>query len=102
MKKLHLAAIVPALILIASVVSAQSANPRLGKWQLEQDAPPPALNIMTYEGWGNGGMEGTVESTNREGKKSTWTYNTLFTGKGNPVSASNRDGSTAGQQGNAA
>src|SRR5258708_11451707 len=95
MKKLHLAAIVPALILIASVVSAQSANPRLGKWQLKQDAPPPALNIMTYEAWGNGGMKVTVESTNREGKKSTWTYNTMFDGKDMPVSGDTRTETTA-------
>src|SRR6185436_7067570 len=58
-----------------ALASAQAANPRLGKWKLKQDAPPPALNIMTYEPFGNGGMKVTVESTNREGRKSTWTYN---------------------------
>ena len=95
MKRLHLAAIVPALILIAGVVSAQGANPRLGKWKLKQDAPPPALNIMTYEAWGNGGMKVTVESTNREGKKSTWTYNTMFDGKDMPVSGDTRTETTS-------
>jgi hypothetical protein len=84
MKKRHLAAIIPALILIATVVSAQGANPRLGKW-----------NIMTYEAWGNGGMKVTVESTNREGKKSTWTYNTMFDGKDMPVSGGTRTETTA-------
>jgi hypothetical protein len=95
MKKFHRAAIIPALVLIASVVSAQGANPRLGKWKLKQDAPPPALNIMTYEPWGNGGMKVTVESTNREGKKSTWTYNTMFDGKDMPVSGDTRTETSA-------
>jgi hypothetical protein len=95
MEKFHRAAIIPALVLIASVVSAQGANPRLGKWKLKQDAPPPALNIMTYEPWGNGGMKVTVESTNREGKKSTWTYNTMFDGKDMPVSGDTRTETSA-------
>jgi len=95
MKKFHRAAIIPALVLIASVVSAQGANPRLGKWKLKQDAPPPALNIMTYEPWGNGGMKVTVESTNREGKESTWTYNTMFDGKDMPVSGDTRKETSA-------
>ena len=73
-----------------TLVLAQPANPRIGKWKLKQDAPPPALNIMTYEPWGNGGMKVTVESTNREGRKATWTYNTMFDGKDMPVSGDTR------------
>src|SRR6267154_6174342 len=79
----------------AAIASAQGANPRLGKWKLKQDAPPPALNIMTYEPFGAGGMRVTVDSTNREGKKSTWTYNTMFDGNDEPVSGDTRTETTA-------
>src|SRR4051794_24545355 len=84
-----------ALVGSLTLVLAQPANPRIGKWKLKQDAPPPALNIMTYEPWGNGGMKVTVESTNREGRKATWTYNTMFDGKDMPVSGDTRTETTA-------
>jgi len=77
----------------AALLAAQAANPRIGKWKLKQD--PPALNIMTYEPWGNGGMKVTVESTNREGRKSTWTYNTMFDNKDMPVSGDTRTETSA-------
>ena len=80
---------------VAAAVSAQEKNPRLGKWKLKSDAPPPAINIMTYEPFGNGGMKVTVESTNREGRKSTWTYNTMFDGKDMPVSGDTRTETSA-------
>jgi hypothetical protein len=98
MRKHRVATIVAALALLvcsAALASAQAANPRLGKWKLKQDAPPPALNIMTYEPFGSGGMKVTVESTNREGKKSTWTYNTMFDGKDMPVSGDTRTETSA-------
>ncbi|HMF94456.1 MAG TPA: hypothetical protein VKE96_09190 [Vicinamibacterales bacterium] len=87
-----------AVLVIAActaVMSAQQekANPRLGKWKLKQD--PPALNIMTYEPWGNGGMKVTVESTNAQGRKATWTYNTMFDGKDMPVSGDTRTETTS-------
>jgi hypothetical protein len=77
----------------AALVSAQSANPRIGKWKLQQE--PPALNIMTYEPWGNGGMKVTVDSTNKDGRKATWTYNTMFDGKDMPVSGDTRTETTS-------
>src|SRR3954468_14278500 len=77
----------------AALVSAQSANPRIGKWKLQQE--PPALNIMTYEPWGTGGMKVTVDSTNRDGRKATWTYNTMFDNKDMPVSGDTRTETTA-------
>jgi hypothetical protein len=76
-----------------AVMSAQKANPRIGKWKLKQE--PPALNIMTYEPWGNGGMKVTVELTNAEGRKATWTYNTMFDGKDMPVSGDTRTETSA-------
>jgi hypothetical protein len=76
-----------------ALVSAQSANPRIGKWKLKQE--PPALNIMTYEPWGDGGMKVTVESTNAQGRKATWTYNTMFDGKDMPVSGDTRTETTS-------
>jgi hypothetical protein len=86
-----------ALVVVTAVaLSAQTAaNPRFGKWKLKQDAPPPALNIMTYEPFGEGGMKVTVESTNRDGRKSTWTYNTMFDGKDMPVSGDTRTETSA-------
>jgi hypothetical protein len=95
----HIAGTIAAALAIilcgAALASAQAANPRLGKWKLKQDAPPPALNIMTYEPFGNSGMKVTVESTNREGRKSTWTYNTMFDGKDMPVSGDTRTETSA-------
>ena len=82
-----------ALAVAAALLSAQPANPRIGKWKLKQE--PPALNIMTYEPWGNGGMKVTVESTNREGRKSTWTYNTMFDDKDMPVTGDTRTETSA-------
>ena len=67
----------------ASVDAQSTDNPRLGKWKLKQD--PPALNIMTYEPFGNGGMKVTVENTTAEGQKATWTYNTMFDNRDAPV-----------------
>ena len=82
-----------ATIVGAAYVNAQATNPRFGKWKLKQD--PPALNIMTYEPFGNGGMKITVESTNAQGRKSTWTYTTMFDGKDEPVSGDTRTETTA-------
>jgi hypothetical protein len=79
---------------VAGAVSAQPPdNPRIGKWKLKQE--PPALNIMTYEPFGKGGMKVTVENTNREGRKSTWTYTTMFDGKDEPVIGDTRTETTA-------
>ncbi|GIS79261.1 MAG: hypothetical protein CM1200mP14_08270 [Gammaproteobacteria bacterium] len=58
--KISLLALV-ALVITAASASAQS-NPRFGVWQMQSDAPPPSKNIMTYEPYGNGGMEITVAS----------------------------------------
>ena len=75
------------LAVLAAIASAQGPkdNPRFGKWKLKSDAPPPALNIMTYEPYGEGGMRVTVEATNAKGEKRTWGYVTMFDGKYRPV-----------------
>lgn len=89
------------LAMVASVAAAQEKgmgpkeNPRFGKWKLKSDAPPPALNIMTYEPYGDGGMKITVEATNGEGVKRTWSYVTLFDGKYRPVSGDTNTDETA-------
>ena len=82
-----------AIIPLALAFAQSSENPRLGKWKLKQE--PPALNIMTYDPFGNGGMKVTVESTNAQGRKSVWTYNTMFDGKDEPVSGDTRTETTA-------
>jgi hypothetical protein len=81
-------------ILVAAVISAQ-ANPRIGKWKLKSDAPAPAINIMTYEPYGNGGMKVTVHAVNAQGRVSEWTYNTMFDGKDQRVSGDTRTETTA-------
>ena len=61
------------------------SNPRFGVWQLESDNPPPFINIMTYEPYGDGGMKITVASTNAEGESNEWSYVTMFDGEFHPV-----------------
>jgi hypothetical protein len=72
-----------ALLFVASV-AAQSPNPRIGKWKLKQEAPPPASNIMTYEAVA-GGMKVTVDSVSASGQKGHWTYTTMLDGKDVPI-----------------
>lgn len=77
-----------ALIVSAAVTtgaSAQDPADRFGEWWLDGNTPPPAVNIMTYEPWGDGGMSITVRSTNARGQESEWGYNTLFDGVFRPV-----------------
>jgi hypothetical protein len=68
---------------LIAVASAQTANPRFGKWKLKQE--PPATNIMTYEAAGDGGMKVTVESKNAQGREQKWTYTTMLDGKDVPI-----------------
>ncbi len=65
---------------LGAPAAAQDPGPRFGVWLLQSDAPPPARNVMTYEPHGEGGMRVTVESTNREGRTSKWSYVTFFDG----------------------
>lgn len=74
-----------ALFATAADLSAQGES-RYGVWKMKSDAPPPAVNIMTYAPWGDGGMSITVESTNSEGRDSKWGYETLFDGEFRAVS----------------
>jgi hypothetical protein len=86
-------------VALAGLASAQNksdqshGNPRIGQWKLKQD--PPATNIMTYEPFGDGGMKVTVEATSAEGRKTKWTYNTMFDGKDERVSGDTRTETTA-------
>ncbi|MDX1396842.1 MAG: lipocalin-like domain-containing protein [Gemmatimonadota bacterium] len=65
---------------------AQDPSPRFGVWKLRSDAPPPAVNIMTYEPYGDGGMRITVWSTNGDGETNEWGYVTMFDEEFRPVS----------------
>lgn len=73
------------LLAVVTAASGQTTNPRFGVWKLKSDAPPPAINIMTYESYGDGGMSITVESTNSTGRESKWSYVTMFDGVFRPV-----------------
>jgi len=65
--------------------SAQSGNPRFGRWKLKSDAPAPASNIMTYSSANGKGMKCTIDSVNREGKASQWYYTSMLDGKDAPI-----------------
>ncbi len=81
------------LLSAGTVVLAQqkpTPNPRFGRWKMDQAAPAPQSNIMTYEPFGTGGMKVTVATVNAQSQKSEWSYETLFDGVFRPV---------AGQQG---
>lgn len=78
-----------AVIMSLVSVSAQSPNPRYGKWKLKSDAPAPTSNVMTYEPYNGKGMKITIDAVNKDGVKSQWGYTTMFDGKdetlvGNP------------------
>lgn len=68
-----------------AAAAAQDPSARFGRWKMDSTAPPPAINIMTYEPWGDGGMAITVAATNARGEDSEWGYNTLFDGEFRPV-----------------
>lgn len=70
-------------------VSAQDAADRYGVWRMQSDAPPPSINIMTYEPYQDGGMRVTVESTNARGEDNKWGYVTLFDGQFHEVEGQN-------------
>ena len=72
-------------LLVAALLFLQAANPRIGTWKMKSDAPPPAQNMMIYEPYGNGGMRIIVDNTNASGRKTHWTYVTMFDGKDMPV-----------------
>src|ERR1051325_11530227 len=55
MRTAHRAPTPPQASVVSPILAAHPANPRFGKWKLTRDPPPPALNIMTYEPWGDGG-----------------------------------------------
>ena len=78
-----------AITALSIEVAAQDPADRFGRWQMDSNAPPPSINIMTYEAWGDGGMKITVASTNRSGESSEWGYATLFDTEFRPVTGQN-------------
>ncbi len=79
-------AVVGAILFAPIDAWAQTADSRFGVWRMKSEAPPPSVNIMTYESYGSGGMRITVESTNANGRASKWGYVTMFDGVFRPVS----------------
>lgn len=89
-------ALVAASALAPIAIAAQDAptNPRFGKWLLQSDAPPPSVNVMTYEPYGENGMKVTIQTFNGRGDFSQWGYVTNFiAGEFHPVDG--REGSTS-------
>ena len=82
---LRIAGTICAIALFVAAGSAQSPNPRFGKWKLKSDAAAPQSNIMTYEPFGGKGMKITIDAVNRDGARSQWYYTTMFDGKDEPV-----------------
>ena len=80
-----LAAALSVLVIASAGASAQTANPRIGVWRMQSDAPAPSSNVMTYAPHGNGGMSVTVEAVNARGEKTKWGYVTMFDGQFRPV-----------------
>lgn len=72
-------------VLPGNIVSAEKANPRLGKWKLKSAAPAPVSNVMTYEPFGKNGMKITIDAVNKDGVKTQWYYTTNFDGKDQPI-----------------
>jgi hypothetical protein len=72
-------------VAVASPGSAQSANPRFGRWLLKSDAPAPQSNIMTYEPFGAAGMKVTIQAVSARGDTTRWWYTTDFDGRDMPV-----------------
>ena len=70
---------------VVAMMSAQTANPRFGRWKLKSDAPAPQSNIMTYAPFGERGMRVTIDAVNASGQASQWGYTTNFDGKEEPM-----------------
>jgi hypothetical protein len=83
--QIHISKAAIAIVLLLNVASAQSPNPRYGKWKLKSSAPAPSSNIMTYEPAGDRGMKITIDAVNKDGVKSQWFYTTRFDGKDEPI-----------------
>jgi hypothetical protein len=70
---------------VVAMMSAQTANPRFGRWKLKSDAPAPQSNIMTYAPFGERGMRVTIDAVSASGQASQWGYTTNFDGKEEPM-----------------
>ena len=78
-------ALLAIFVIAEGPASAQSPNPRLGKWKLKSTNPAPASNVMTYEKFGQEGMKITIDAVNKDGVHSQWFYTTNFDGKDEPI-----------------
>ena len=70
---------------VVAMMSAQTANPRFGRWKLKSDAAAPQSNIMTYAPFGERGMRVTIDAVSASGQASQWGYTTNFDGKEEPM-----------------
>ena len=65
--------------------TAQTTNPRFGRWKLKSEAAAPQSNIMTYAPFGEKGMRVTIDAVSGSGEASQWGYTTNFDGKEEPM-----------------
>ena len=70
---------------VVAMMSAQTANPRFGRWKLKSEAVAPQSNIMTYAPFGERGMRVTIDAVSASGQASQWGYTTNFDGKEEPM-----------------
>jgi len=81
----RLLASVATLVLGAGVVAltAQTNNPRFGKWRLKPaDPAQTSNNVMTYEAFNGTGMKVTINNLNADGTLTPqWGYTTMFDNK---------------------
>ena len=74
-----------AVAALAATTTAQTTNPRFGRWKLKSEAAAPQSNIMTYAPFGEKGMRVQIDAVSGSGEASQWGYTTNFDGKEEPM-----------------
>jgi hypothetical protein len=83
-------AAIAVLMALAVTTTAQSTNPRFGKWRLKPTDPAQTSNnVMTYEPFNGTGMKVTINNLNADGTLTPqWGYTTMFDNKETPMTGS--------------
>ena len=78
------------LTALAVTTTAQTTNPRFGKWRLKPNDPAQTSNnVMTYEPFSGTGMKVTINNLGADGTLTPqWGYTTMFDNKETPMTGS--------------